>query len=596
MTRAERGRRAPREVRVEDEVADDDRGAGDLAARVVGPAHASRARVEGVEAAVVGADVDRRPGAGHAGHGGRGVDVVAGPVAPGELAVGGREGVDEAVERADVDAPVGRRRRRVEAPGLQPERRAGARRLPDRRAVALADGVHLAAVVAEEQAPLVERQPALDRAGRLVAPAQRAVAGAQRVDGAVLGPEVDAPAGHQRRGLRARGQLARPAHAPVLGVERHHAPGLDPLPAREHDRVDAGAGARRRRGGQVAELRLPAHPAGQAADLVSAPLFFSRYSERLHSTGGNSISSRPETLPLLHERGPQRRLERQVARARLRVAVVRPREAVVHRVIGGLRLVLGARGARGLRVGELDVGVARRRPAATSRGSRPPLRRPPRSTRPRAPASATGRAGAGTCPEGSVALCATRRMPSTCCAPTRAARGCCAPSHRATACTSSAAPCATCCSSARRASSIWSSRATSTPPPRAWRARSPPTTASGPRACAPRTAPIDLVRARAESYAHPGALPDVRPGTLDEDLQPPRRDRQRHRAGPRRRADARSTARSRTCAPGFCACCTTRPSSTIRRASGAWRATRRAWASTSRSARGRWPAPPIRRP
>ncbi|MEA2277480.1 MAG: hypothetical protein QOC78_2440 [Solirubrobacteraceae bacterium] len=33
---------------------------------------------------------------------------------------------------------------------------------------------------------------------------------------------------------------------------------------------------------------------------------------------------------------------------------------------------------------------------------------------------------------------------------------------------------------------------------------------------------FDLVRARAESYAHPGALPDVRPGTLDEDLR--RRD------------------------------------------------------------------------
>ena len=33
---------------------------------------------------------------------------------------------------------------------------------------------------------------------------------------------------------------------------------------------------------------------------------------------------------------------------------------------------------------------------------------------------------------------------------------------------------------------------------------------------------FDLVRARAESYAHPGALPDVRPGTLDDDLH--RRD------------------------------------------------------------------------
>ena len=33
---------------------------------------------------------------------------------------------------------------------------------------------------------------------------------------------------------------------------------------------------------------------------------------------------------------------------------------------------------------------------------------------------------------------------------------------------------------------------------------------------------VDVVRARAESYAAPGALPDVRPGTLDEDLR--RRD------------------------------------------------------------------------
>jgi tRNA nucleotidyltransferase (CCA-adding enzyme) len=33
---------------------------------------------------------------------------------------------------------------------------------------------------------------------------------------------------------------------------------------------------------------------------------------------------------------------------------------------------------------------------------------------------------------------------------------------------------------------------------------------------------FDLVRARAERYAHPGALPEVRPGTLDEDLH--RRD------------------------------------------------------------------------
>ena len=76
--------------------------------------------------------------------------------------------------------------------------------------------------------------------------------------------------------------------------------------------------------------------------------------------------------------------------------------------------------------------------------------------------------------------------------------------------------------SARGASSTWSSRATSTPRPRAWAARSPPTSASGPRACTVGDCAFDLVRARAESYAHPGALPDVRPGTLEDDLR--RRD------------------------------------------------------------------------
>ena len=211
---------------------------------------------------------------------------------------------------------------------------------------------------------------------------------------------------------------------------------------------------------------------------------------------------------------------------------------------------------------------------------RPRLRRPPRRTRPRVPASATVRAGAGTCPEGSVAVCATRRMPSTCCAPTRAARGCCAPSRRATACISSAAPCATCCSerapreldlvvegdvdaaAARLGGEVTAHDRFGTARVRAGD-------------CA-----YDLVRARAETYAHPGALPDVRPGTLDEDLA--RRDvtvnaiaLRPRRCAERGRRRARGSAR-----PAACACCTTRRSSTTRRASGAWRATRRAWAST----------------
>ena len=102
-------------------------------------------------------------------------------------------------------------------------------------------------------------------------------------------------------------------------------------------------------------------------------------------------------------------------------------------------------------------------------------------------------------------LCATRRMPSTCCAPTRAARGCCAPSRRATACTSSAAPCATCCSGARRASSTWSSRATSTRRPRAWAARSPRHERFGTATRARRRLRLSTSCARApRRYAAPG--------------------------------------------------------------------------------------------
>ena len=278
-------------------------------------------------------------------------------MAPGELAVGRRERVDEAVERADVDAPVGRRGRRVEAPGLQPEGAAGARGLPDLRAVALADGVDLAAVVAEEQPPPVEGQPALDRAVGLVAPAHVAVAGAQRVDGAVLGAEVDAPAGHQRRGLGARGELARPAHAAVLDVERDHAPALDPLAAREDDGVDAVARARRRRGGQVADLRLPADPARQAADLVerAVVLLHVQRAPAQHRRELDELAA--GHAPLRHERRAQGHLQRQVARARLVVAELRPGEAVIHRMLGGFRLALGARRLRGLRVRELDVRV-----------------------------------------------------------------------------------------------------------------------------------------------------------------------------------------------------------------------------------------------
>ena len=91
----------------------------------------------------------------------------------------------------------------------------------------------------------------------------------------------------------------------------------------------------------------------------------------------------------------------------------------------------------------------------------------------------------------------------------------------------------------------------------------------------------DLAAARAETYARPGALPDVRAGRDRAGPAPPRRDGQRARAGPRHRRAARRAARRRRISPpGGCASCTTRASSTTRRACGASRATRRGWAST----------------
>ena len=207
------------------------------------------------------------------------------------------------------------------------------------------------------------------------------------------------------------------------------------------------------------------------------------------------------------------------------------------------------------------------------------------AARPRAPASATGRAGAGTCPEGSVALCATRQMPSTCCAPTRAARGCCAPSRRATGVHLVGGAVRDLLLGRPPRELDSSSRATSTPPasrlggevdrPRALRHRA---------RARRRTAPSTSCAPAPRRYAHPGALPDVRPGTLDEDLR--RRDVTVNAIalGLGRRAARPSTGALEDLRAGRAARAARRaPSSTTRRASGAWRATPRAWASTSRT-------------
>ncbi len=79
----------------------------------------------------------------------------------------------------------------------------------------------------------------------------------------------------------------------------------------------------------------------------------------------------------------------------------------------------------------------------------------------------------------------------------------------------------------------------------------------------------DIARARRETYAWPGALPDVTPATLDEDLR--RRDFTVNAiaialTGPGAgELHERLRWRSRISTPGRCESCTTAASSTTRR-------------------------------
>ena len=108
--------------------------------------------------------------------------------------------------------------------------------------------------------------------------------------------------------------------------------------------------------------------------------------------------------------------------------------------------------------------------------------------------------------------------------------------ERARTSRSSAAPCATCCSGAapreldvvvagdagglrRRARRGDARRARAR---RARRSSTPCTSASGPPSVVWRGGRIDVAERRAESYPAPGALPEVRPGSVEEDLR--RRD------------------------------------------------------------------------
>ena len=181
-----------------------------------------------------------------------------------------------------------------------------------------------------------------------------------------------------------------------------------------------------------------------------------------------------------------------------------------------------------------------RPPPAPPRGGEPVARRPrrrrpapaqrPRAPRPPAPDRSTARPSrsnvrpttsqgrttdvrpAGAPGAATIGACGPRTRPSRRWRRCPAARGSSPPSAPRTGSAWSGAPSATSCSAASRASSTSSSRATSPTPWRAWaRARPRCTSASAPPPLrTPDGCTYDLVRARAETYPQPGALPEVR--------------------------------------------------------------------------------------
>ena len=245
--------------------------------------------------------------------------------------------------------------------------------------------------------------------------------------------------------------------------------------ALEQDRVDRLAVAGRRRRRERAELARPAHAAGVARDRVQRAVVLQQVdapaAEHRRELEQHLAAHRPGLAVGRARRAP----DREMVRARLRVAVDRPRKAVV----GGMLVGTRARGGRGGRVlvgvHEPDIRVERvvvavehrQRDADPEHEEHGPDREPRKRTlaagRRAHPKDGRGRAGrVRRSRNGRPGATLSPWMTcASACASCPAASGCSPPRRACAGCISSAARCATCCSGARRASSTSSSKATS---------------------------------------------------------------------------------------------------------------------------------------
>src|SRR5438270_1651711 len=155
--------------------------AGDPASGSMAPTNPAGAGVERIEVTVVGALVHGGSDARDVRNGGGGIDVIARPGGPAELACPRRERVHPPIGVAHVHPPVCHRGGGIEVATAEAELGPAGVRGPDPMAGAGIEGVSPPRVVAEVQAPVRERGATFDRAARVERPVDVAVSGIQRV-------------------------------------------------------------------------------------------------------------------------------------------------------------------------------------------------------------------------------------------------------------------------------------------------------------------------------------------------------------------------------------------------------------------------------